>query len=189
MNLDYYSYEEQEDEREKFVYDFRNLIYEERKKRSYLELVFICIGTDRMTGDCFGPIVGSKLNELLKNYNIFNINIYGSLEENICYTNIEKVIETIKDRHPNACIIVIDAALSKKENIGKIFVSKEKTMLGKGLNKNRIEIGDLSIKAVVGKNNKLPYYNFTVLQNVSLNVVIRMASIVAEGIVEIIKYG
>ena len=62
-------------------------------------------------------------------------------------------------------------------------------MLGKGLNKNKIEIGDLSIKAVVGKNNKIPYYNFTVLQNVSLNVVIRMASMVAEGIVEIIKYG
>mgnify|MGYP004470691833 FL=1 len=190
MNLDYYSYEEQEnEEKEKFISDFRNLIYEERKKRGYLELVFICIGTDRMTGDCFGPIVGSKLKELLENYNIFNINIYGSLEENICYTNIENVIEIIKNRHPNACIIVIDAALSKKENIGKVFVSREKTMLGKGLNKNKIEIGDLSIKAVVGKNNKIPYYNFTVLQNVSLNVVIRMASMVAEGIVEIIKYG
>ena len=88
MNLNYYSYEEQEnEEKEKFISDFRNLIYEERKKRGYLELVFICIGTDRMTGDCFGPIVGSKLKELLENYNIFNINIYGSLEENICYTN------------------------------------------------------------------------------------------------------
>lgn len=190
MNLDYYSYEEQENAgKEKFIRDFRNLIYEERKKRGYLELVFICIGTDRMTGDCFGPIVGSKLKELLENYNIFNINIYGSLEENICYTNIENIIEIIKNRHPNACIIVIDAALSKKENIGKVFVSKEKTMLGKGLNKNKIEIGDLSIKAVVGKNNKIPYYNFTILQNVSLNVVVRMASMVAEGIVEIIKYG
>ena len=92
MNLDYYSYEEQEnEEKEKFISDFRKLIYEERKKRGYLELVFICIGTDRMTGDCFGPIVGSKLKELLENYNIFNINIYGSLEENICYTNIENI--------------------------------------------------------------------------------------------------
>lgn len=190
MNLDYYSYEETVNkEKEKFILDFNRFIYEERKKRGYLELVFICIGTDRMTGDCFGPIVGSKLKELLANYNIFNINIYGNLEENISCTNVERVIQTIKNRHPNACIIVIDAALSKRENIGKIFVSREKTMLGKGLNKNKIEIGDLSIRAVVGKNNKLPYYNFAVLQNVSLNDVIKMATIVTEGIIEIIKYG
>ena len=38
---------------------------------------------------------------------------------------------------------------------GKIIVEKEKLILGKGLNKNKIEVGDISIKAVVGKNYKL----------------------------------
>ena len=111
------------------------------------------------------------------------------MEENICYTNVEKTIKLIENSHPNACIIVVDAALSKKENVGKIFVKKEKTVLGRGLNKNKIELGDLSIKAVVGKNNKLPYYNFNILQNVPLNTVIKLANVVADGIVEIVKYG
>ena len=187
MVLDYYS-EENNNEKHKFMKEFRNLLSEEKKQRNYVDLVFVCIGTDRMTGDCFGPIVGSRLKEMLECYNIFNINIYGNLEENICYTNVEKTIKLIENSHPNACIIVVDAALSKKENVGKIFVKKEKTVLGRGLNKNKIELGDLSIKAVVGKNNKLPYYNYNILQNVPLNTVIKLANVVADGIVEIVKH-
>ena len=79
MVLDYYS-EENNNEKHKFMKEFRNLLSEEKKQRNYVDLVFVCIGTDRMTGDCFGPIVGSRLNEMLECYNIFNINIYGNLE-------------------------------------------------------------------------------------------------------------
>ena len=85
-------------------------------------------------------------------------------------------------------IIVIDAALSNKENIGKIFITNTKTILGKSLDKNKIEVGDISIKAVVAKNHKMPNYNFKVLQNISLNVVMTLADIVAEGITKTIKY-
>lgn len=187
MNLNYNSYEKDEI-KEKFIYELKNIFYKEKKKRNYLELVFLCIGTDRMTGDCFGPLVGTKLQKSLEQYNIFNINIYGSLDKNISYTNIQEIVKKIKKLHPNAYIIVIDAALSQKENIGKIFVKEEKISLGKGLNKNRIEVGDTSIRAVVGKNYKIPNYNFTVLQNISLNVVLRLADIVSDGIIEVIKY-
>lgn len=61
-------------------------------------------------------------------------------------------------------------------------------LLGKGLNKSKIEVGDISIKAVVGKNYKLPNYNFSHLQNISLNVVITLADIVSDAIAEVIKY-
>ncbi len=174
--------------KENFMQDFANYIYEEKRLKDYLEIVFLCIGTDRLIGDCFGPLVGSKLEELMQEYNIFNINIYGTLRENICYTNIEKMLKEIKSKHTNACIIVIDAALSEEKNIGKIYVQKKKMELAKGLHKSKVEIGDISIKAVVGKNYKLSKYNFLSLQNVSLNKVITLSEIVAEGIYEVIKY-
>lgn len=171
-----------------FMKEFATQIYEEKKNKNILEIVFLCIGTDKLIGDAFGPLVGSKLEQLLENYNIFNINIYGTLEENICYTNVQKCLLKIEKEHPEACIVVIDAALSKEVNIGKIFVQRQKMVLAKGLNKAKVEVGDISIKAVVGKNYKLSKYNFLSLQNISLSEVINLSNIVAEGIYEVIKY-
>ena len=186
MNLLHDEEDECEDIKNIFINDFSKYLYEERKK--YFETVFLCIGTDRIIGDSLGPIVGTMLQEKLEKYNFFNITIYGTLQENICYTNIQDVLKVINKKHENACIIVIDAALSHEDNIGKIFVSKEKMILGKGLSKQKIEVGDISIKAVVGKNYKLSKYNFSSLQNISLNVVIRLAQLISDGIYETIKY-
>lgn len=186
FNCNYY--EDEKYKKEQFISNLQNVIYKEKCKNNYLDLVFLCIGTDRMTGDCFGPLVGTKIKNKLKDNNIFNINIYGSLENNISYTNIEKSLKIINKLHPNAYIIAIDSALSKKENIGKIFVQDGKLTLGMGLNKNKIKIGNANIKAVVGKDYKFSNYNFYALQNISLNSVIKLADIVSEGIVEVIKY-
>lgn len=185
MNLEY---NDRKIKQEKFIEDFKNNLYQEINSKECIEFVFLCIGTDRMTGDSFGPLVGTKLQELLGENNIYNINIYGTLNENVCYTNAKEKIEVINKVHKNACVIVIDAALSNEENIGKIFVHKEKTILGKGLYKSKIEIGNISIKAVVGKSYRLSKYNFTTLQNVSLNTIINLSEIVAEGIMKVIKY-
>ncbi|MFR2534858.1 MAG: spore protease YyaC [Clostridia bacterium] len=153
-----------------------------------MEMIFLCIGSDKIIGDCFGPLVGTKLLKKLEPYNTFNIQVYGNLERTISYENIEQYQKQINENPYDTCIIVIDAALSKKENIGNIYVSKEKTILGKGLHKNKIAIGDISIKAVVGKDFKVPSYNFTMLQNVSLNLVMHLADMVADSIFEVIEY-
>lgn len=171
-----------------FMQNFLNCIYEEKQNKDYFELVFLCIGTDRLIGDSFGPLVGTRLKELFEKYNICNINIYGTLNENICYTNVDKWIKIINNNHPGACIVVIDAALSKETNIGNIYVKKEKMELASGLNRHKIIDGNIAIKAVVGKNYKLAKTNFLSLQNVSLNDVINLSRIVAEGIYEVVKY-
>ena len=167
-----------------FINDFKMAYNKMKNKKECKELAFLCVGTDRVIGDCFGPLVGSKLLELLEKENISNINVLGSLEKNINYNNIENIIEKVNDK---TGLIVIDAALSKKENIGKIFVANKSTVLGKGLNKNKIDIGDISIKSVVAKDYKIPGYNFKSLQNTSLNDVIKSSNIVAEGIYDVIK--
>ena len=58
---------------------------------------------------------------------------------------------------------------------------------GRKVSQDKIEIGDISIKSVVAKDYKIPRYNFKALQNISLNGVMTLSNIVAEGIVEVIK--
>ena len=174
--------------KEEFIRNFEDKLYIQKKIKDFSQVVFLCIGTDKVIGDSIGPLVGSKLQELIRDYNIFNIDIYGSLKSNVNYINIENIIKKINKYYTDACIIVIDSALSKKENIGKIYVSNTKTVLGKGLNKNKIQIGDISIKAVVGKDLKIPKYNFKNLQEISLGLILNLSNTLANGIFEVIKY-
>ena len=44
-------------------------------------IVFCCIGTDRVIGDCIGPITGSLLKGVDKNFNV-----YGDLNENLTFS-------------------------------------------------------------------------------------------------------
>ncbi len=186
MNL---LYEDKESsEKEQLVQELSYYLYQEKTNASKMEIVFLCIGTDHILGDCLGPLVGTGLKEKLEPHNISNITIYGTLKENLCYTNIKDTLKIIEKKHQNPCLIVVDAALSQEENIGKIFVKKEKIELGKGLYKSKIEVGNISIKAVVGKNYKRTKYNFASLQNVPLNEVMTLSQIIVEGICEVIKY-
>ena len=155
------------------------------KKQEY---IFICIGVDKITGDCFGPIVGTKLKEKLKNKNIMNISVYGDLENNITLSNIEEYKRKLEKRHKDACMIVIDAALSKKENIENIYITNKPTVLGKGLCKEHMQIGDISIKAVVGKDYKIAKYNFQILQYISLDFILILAEQLTEEIIEYIEF-
>jgi len=170
--------------KEKFAKDFKRAFNKRTLEKGKLEVKILCVGTDKIIGDSFGPLVGSKLLELFKECNFSNINVYGSLNRNLNYETIGQITKNINDK---TTTIVIDAALSNKENIGKIFVSNRKTILGKGLDKNKLEIGDISIKSVVAKDYKIPRYNFKALQNISLNGVMTLSNIVAEGIFEVIK--
>lgn len=173
------------DKKNKFISDFQKAFDKIKNQRSYKDIVFLCVGTDRIIGDCFGPLVGTKLTKLLVNENYSNINVYGNLDNTLNYSNIDKVLKNhVNDK---TFTIIIDSAFSKKENIGQIFVSNNKTILGKGLNKNKIEVGDISIKSVVAKDYKLPNYNFKALQNISLGMVMNLSEIVSEGIYEIVK--
>ena len=82
------NYAKVESVQEVFTREFYRVLINEKKKNNYKQIALLCIGTDKMTGDCFGPLVGTKLMQLLEDYNIYNVNIYGSLEKNINYTNI-----------------------------------------------------------------------------------------------------
>ena len=54
------------------------------------ELVFLCIGTDRATGDCLGPLVGSRLKSLSP-----STAVYGTLETPVHATNLQETLDEI----------------------------------------------------------------------------------------------
>ena len=166
---------------EQFIYDFTRTICGLTQNKAYSTVLFLCVGTDRITGDTFGPIVGYKLKRLFQNTK--NIRIIGDLENTVCDNNIEAVIDDICRKYSNPFIISIDSALScNEENIGRIIVKKGGISLGKSLGKEQYIIGDMAIKGVVAKNLKNPRQNLKLLQNIPLNHVMKMADVVANGI-------
>lgn len=170
-----------------FVNDFSTKLYNLKSEIPFTDYIFLCVGSDKITGDAYGPIVGENLKKLFKNfYN--NVRVVGTLENPVSGTNLEKEVKNIVNTYKNPCIIAIDAALSKKEDIGKIIVSNSKIKFGKGTSKKMIEIGDISIKGIVARDYNMPRYNFRELQTTSLNIVIKLADITSEGIYNVIKY-
>lgn len=166
-----------------FVKEFGSLIQD----KEFDNAIFVCIGTDRITGDCFGPIVGSILKNKLKNDKNSNIKVIGCLEDNISFGKIEdKVISQINNNN-NSLVILVDAALSNTNNVGEIFVKNSGIELGKSLDKKHKTLGDISIRAVVGKNMKCNQDNFTILQNIPLNKVMKLSNLVASGIIEVMN--
>ncbi len=82
-------------------------------------IVFVCIGTDRSTGDSLGPLVGSFLEEK----DISSFHVYGTLDEPIHAVNLNDRLREITIKHQDPYIIGIDACLGRMKNIGFIQVS------------------------------------------------------------------
>ena len=149
-----------------FVQDFSIVLREKIRDLELSKLIFLCIGTDRVIGDSFGPLVGYKLKYLFKDEE--NIKVIGDLNNIICMHNISKIMTYINNTYPDSFLIAIDAALSNRNNIGKIIISKDGMNVRSCFSKNDTYIGDMSIKAVVSKNLRNPKYNFKLLQNTPL---------------------
>lgn len=169
-------------EYKRFVWELDNII---NLKKINNNIVFLCIGTNKVTGDCFGPYVGTFLK---KSFNEFqNIKIIGDLNNDITYNEIKNLEKIIENECKNSLIIVIDSALSDKENIGKVFVQNRGLKYAEGLRKQNNRIGNISIKAVVGKNANNSFRNFKTLKGVSIESVQTLSNFVARGIIEVMN--
>lgn len=116
-------------------------------------LVFICIGTPHIQGDSLGPLIG----DLLQGYHMKDIHIYGTKEEPIHALNLQQRFSQIKQAHPDAYYIAVDAALGTKSHLGNICIQQGPLFPGAGVKKTLPPIGDLSITAIVCPHG--PFYN------------------------------
>jgi putative sporulation protein YyaC len=138
-------------------------------------IVIVCIGTDRSTGDSLGPLTGT----LLAEKNIKSFFIYGTLDDPIHAVNLAEKLNEIQKKHFHPFIIGIDACLGKVKNVGVIEVGKGPVKPGAGVNKELPEVGNIHITGIV---NVSGFMEFFVLQNTRLNLVLRMAKTIADGI-------
>ena len=167
-----------------FVQDFSLALRPKVENLEISKLIFLCIGTDRITGDAFGPLVGYKLKNLF--YGEKNIEVIGDLENIVSLSNIANTIKYINNKYEIPFVIAIDSAVSNRIEIGRVVVSKYKMNIGYSLRKN-ILVGDISIKGIVAKDLRERTCNFRLLQNVPLNRIMNMADSVVQGICDVIN--
>lgn len=175
----------EEEKYKKFVNEFSDTLYALTNGRCFSEVVCLCIGTDRATGDSFGPLVGYKLECLYKGNNC--VSVIGNLNETVNSSNINEIMNQIESTYENPFVIAIDSAISNYRNPGDIIVSSESVRLAAGLSRRVECIGDMSVKGVVARNSNNPRCNLNLIQNTRLNLVMNMADIVATGIYNVIE--
>jgi putative sporulation protein YyaC len=139
------------------------------------EIIILCIGTDRSTGDSLGPLVGSKLVDLGLNA----ATIFGTLDFPVHAVNLQQIIAQIRSQYSKPFIIAVDACLGRFESIGYISIKEGPLQPGTGVNKNLPAVGDLQIVGIVNVGGFMEYM---VLQNTRLNLVMKMADIIGRGI-------
>jgi len=146
------------------------------KLDEYSRLIFLCIGTDRATGDSLGPITGHKL---ISSLNTDSVSIFGTLEKPVHAKNINQTLDFIQAAYEKPFIIAIDACLGKPESVGYITIGEGPVNPGAGLSKSLPTVGNLSVTGIV---NVATGMDFTVLQNTRLHLVMKMAEVIHDGI-------
>lgn len=150
-------------------------------KYDYKNIIILCIGTDRSTGDCLGPLVGEKLSKILRNP---NIHIFGTLKNPIHAKNLETSINYIYSNFEKPLIIAVDASLGKIESVGKINLINGPLYPGAGVNKNLLPVGDISITGIV---NISGFMEYIVLQSTRLSLVMQLADIISLSLYSALK--
>lgn len=144
-------------------------------KSGFRSVVFVCIGTDRSTGDSLGPLIGYKLSNLRYK----NVYLYGNLENPVHAKNLDQVMESIAINCEDPFIVAIDACLGKIEHVGYIGIGEGPIKPGSGVNKDLAPVGNMYVTGIVNFGG---FMDFLVLQNTRLHIVMKIADIVASGI-------
>ena len=150
-------------------------IYSFFPKNLSQEIVVICIGTDRSTGDSLGPLVGTKLEE--KRCTAFSV--YGTLKDPVHAKNLEEVLVQVKRKHEDPFILAIDACLGRSSSVGYMTVAEGPVRPGAAVNKQLPFVGDMHITGIVNVHG---FMEVMVLQNTRLSIVMDMAEIIARAL-------
>lgn len=140
-------------------------------------LVLLCIGTDRSTGDCLGPLVGTKLASAHQE----TFYVYGTLEHPVHATNLKAKLAEIYREHRNPVLVAVDASLGSIDSVGYITVGDGALRPGAGVHKCLPAVGEIHITGIVNVGGFMEYM---VLQNTRLNLVMRMAETITQGILQ-----
>ena len=142
--------------------------------------VFLCVGTEKVIGDCVGVLVG----EILTNKYKINGFIYGNFNENITAKNLNETIVKIKKLHPYSPIVVIDGILGELSEVGQVKFYPYGSIPASQFNKGQL-VGDYSILAVVDAKG---IDSLTMLKSVKLSTILNMAEFISDSIARAYKF-
>jgi len=134
-------------------------------------LIALCIGTDRSTGDAFGPLVGERLSEGGWP------RVIGTLEAPCDANRLAAAIASIPT---GGIVLAFDACLGKEEDIGKYTILEGPLQPAAATGHSAGShgpIGHYSVAAVVGRRSIKPLWE---LQSASLYRVMNMARTAAD---------
>ena len=143
--------------------------------KSWSEIVFLCIGSDRVTGDCLGPYIGYRLSQ----YHIPGVFIYGTLQNPVHAVNLSSILSRINHLHPQALIIAIDSSLGEKKHLGYVTIANGALYPGAAVHKKLPPVGHIHITGIVNIAGTLEQLT---LQTTRLSTVISIAEQIAGGI-------
>jgi putative sporulation protein YyaC len=147
----------------------------DEKSLTPFSAVFVCIGTDRSSGDSLGPLVGTALQEAGYPH------VIGTLESPCDASNLSKRLLEI----PEHCtVIAIDACLGLPMSVGLFQVSNQPLFPGKSVGKVLPLVGDYTIAAVVNADGPKHY---SILQTTSLNKVLKMSKEITDAVREVFQ--
>lgn len=150
-----------------------SLISHIQKKEGKKGVLYLCIGSDRSTGDSLGPLIGYKLRKH------GGCRILGTLRHPVHALNLEHVAEKIRQYYGNPVIVAVDASVGSASQIGMISVGIGPIRPGLGVKKALRPIGDIYITGIVGTVADGMDYS---LQSVRLSLVMEMADAICRGI-------
>ncbi|MCM1496759.1 MAG: spore protease YyaC [Bacteroides sp.] len=149
-----------------------NLLENDRK--STQPIIILCIGTDRVTGDSLGPLVGHQLHASANNFIV-----YGNLEQPVHAINLIETLEQIYEDYENPYVIAIDASLGSKDHVGYVTLRQGPLKPGQGISKDLPAIGDISITGIVNLSGRPGAF---LLQNTRLYTVMKLVDCITLGI-------
>ena len=162
-------------ETEKFAGRFLNMLSEEMYTQGKSEVLFLCIGTDRSTGDSLGPLIGYKLLER----GVKNARVFGTLDSPVHAMNLEIWMSRLQKMFANSIIIAVDASVGNVEHVGYVTLGRGPLKPGLGVRKELDAVGDIFITGIVGSSRS---GDPLMLQSVRLSVVMRLADCISKSV-------
>ena len=135
---------------------------------------FLCIGSDRVTGDSLGPLIGYKLKKYLPEEAVI-----GTLARPVHALNLSSVLAALEG--DASFLVAIDASLGEPEHIGCITLSAGSIRPGLGVSKSLPDVGQASITGIVGS---IYSPEDCVLQSTRLSLVMDLADSITIGILK-----
>ena len=162
-------------EAEKFAARLLILLMNEMRQSGRRQVVFLCIGTDRSTGDSLGPLIGSRLETEADGDAV----VIGTLENPVHAVNLERTVKKLNEQYPDAIVVAVDAAVGSRDHVGFVTIEHGPLRPGLGVRKELAAVGDISITGIVGgAENGDPLF----LQSIRLSVVMRLADCISRSI-------